>query len=548
MFEAGSQAKDTPGLEDYIAAVRQRKWLIVVCGILGLVAAFALTIASQNNFEASARVLVNPTPVGAIDGRLVSPTLEREREVVDSIQVAREVGSELGLTANPNQLLREFDVVFVADSDTLELNFSDPDPQMAQDVVNSFAQQYVALRNGQAADLDAATIGEFQGEVETLAEAIAISDAEIADLERQRNVADPASVGAINVQITEETRERTALRNDLRVANSDLSDARIAANTRTAPAVFLQQAELPGVPTGFSDNIVRALGLVLGVGAGAALAFVLQRLDRTARESADVELALGTSVLASIPSFGISNRGGASSVVMLSGGRSTRVQRAREAFRRLRSSVQFLGATQDAKTFLITSALPTEGKSTTSVNLAVALSQGETSVCLVNADLRRPTVEKILGIPSNQQGLSDWLANPDIANIMIAVPGTPGLAIVPAGPPPSNPGELLATNRFASLLDELSDQFDIVLIDAPPVLSTADAAAIARSVDGTIVVVDSSRTDTDTLLRVRAEIDRSGGTVLGAILNRDNSGAGGGSILRKDRYAYEKVTASRADR
>ena len=468
--------------------------------------------------------------------------------MVDSIQVAREVGSELGLTVNPNQLLREFDVVFVADSDTLELNFSDPDPQMAQDVVNSFAQQYVALRNGQAADLDAATIGEFQGEVETLAEAIAISDAEIADLERQRNVADPASVGAINVQITEETRERTALRNDLRVANSDLSDARIAANTRTAPAVFLQQAELPGVPTGFSDNIVRALGLVLGVGAGAALAFVLQRLDRTARESADVELALGTSVLASIPSFGISNRGGASSVVMLSGGRSTRVQRAREAFRRLRSSVQFLGATQDAKTFLITSALPTEGKSTTSVNLAVALSQGETSVCLVNADLRRPTVEKILGIPSNQQGLSDWLANPDIANIMIAVPGTPGLAIVPAGPPPSNPGELLATNRFASLLDELSDQFDIVLIDAPPVLSTADAAAIARSVDGTIVVVDSSRTDTDTLLRVRAEIDRSGGTVLGAILNRDNSGAGGGSILRKDRYAYEKVTASRADR
>ena len=224
------------------------------------------------------------------------------------------------------------------------------------------------------------------------------------------------------------------------------------------------------------------------------------------------------------------------------------MQRAREAFRRLRSSVQFLGATQDAKTFLITSALPTEGKSTTSVNLAVALSQGETSVCLVNADLRRPTVEKILGIPSNQQGLSDWLANPDIANIMIAVPGTPGLAIVPAGPPPSNPGELLATNRFASLLDELSDQFDIVLIDAPPVLSTADAAAIARSVDGTIVVVDSSRTDTDTLLRVRAEIDRSGGTVLGAILNRDNSGAGGGSILRKDRYAYEKVTASRADR
>ena len=173
--------------------------------------------------------------------------------------------------------------------------------------------------------------------------------------------------------------------------------------------------------------------------------------------------------------------------------------------------------------------------------------QGETSVCLVNADLRRPTIEKILGIPTSHQGLSDWLANPEITNIMVAVPGTPGLVVVPAGPPPPNPGELLTTNRFASLVEELSEQFDIILIDAPPVLSTADASSISRTVDGTIIVVDSSRTDTDTLLRVRSEIDRSGGKVVGAILNRDNSESGG-SILRKDRYAYEKVTAARASR
>ena len=128
---------------------------------------------------------------------------------------------------------------------------------------------------------------------------------------------------------------------------------------------------------------------------------------------------------------------------------------------------------------------------------------------------------------------------------MVSVPGTPGLVVVPAGPPPPNPGELLATNRFASLMEELSEQFDIVLIDAPPVLSAADASSIASAVDGVIIVEDSSRTDTDTLLRVRAEIDRAGGKVVGAILNRDNSDVGG-SVLRKDRYAYEKVTASRS--
>ena len=547
MFEAGSQAKDTPGLEEYLAAARQRKWLIVLCGLIGLAAAFLVTISLESRFEASARVLVNPTPVGSTDGRLVNPSLEREREVVDSIQVEREVITQLQLVVTPNDLLRELDVVFVADSDTLELNFVDPDPQLAQDVVNSFAQQYVALRNAEAATLDEARISEFRVEANTLMDILEEIDAEILALERQRATADPTVIASLNTQINEEVRERTQLRADLRSVNRDFSDAQISANTRTPPAVFLQQAALPEVPTGFSDNIVRALGLVLGLGGGAALAFVLQRLDRTARESGDVELALGTSVLASIPSFGLSNRSGSSAVVMLTGGRSARVQRAREAFRRLRSSVQFLGVTQESKTFLVTSARPAEGKSTTSANLAVALTQGETSVCLVNADLRRPTIEKILGIPTSHQGLSDWLANPEITNIMVAVPGTPGLVVVPAGPPPPNPGELLTTNRFASLVEELSEQFDIILIDAPPVLSTADASSISRTVDGTIVVVDSSRTDTDTLLRVRSEIDRSGGKVVGAILNRDNSESGG-SILRKDRYAYEKVTAARASR
>ena len=414
MFEPGSQAKDTPGLEDYLAAIRQRRILIVVSALLGLAAAIALTLSLQSNFEASARVLVNPTPVGAIDGRLVNPTLEREREVVDSIQVAREVVAQLELLNTPTNLLRGLDVVFVADSDTLELNFVDADPTTARDVVNSFALNYVELRNGEAAAIDTATINEFRSQSMELSAALDERDAEIDSLERQRLTADPATVASLNAQINEEIRERTQIRTDIRAVDRELANAQIAANTRTAPAVFLQQAALPEVPTGFSDNIIRALGLLLGLAGGVALAFVFHRLDRTARESGDVELALSTSVLASIPSFGLSNRTGSSSVVMLTGGRSARVQRAREAFRRLRSSVQFLGATQESKTFLVTSARPSEGKSTTSANLAVALTQGETRVCLVNADLRRPTLEKILGIPTRQQGLSDWLANPDI--------------------------------------------------------------------------------------------------------------------------------------
>jgi capsular exopolysaccharide synthesis family protein len=543
MYEPGSQAKETPGLEDYLAAIRQRKWLILLCAALGLAAGVLFTNTQEKTWEASAKVLVNSTP---INGRLERPTLEREREVVDSNAVARLVADELDLTTNPLLMLRDLDVIFVDFSDTLQLLYVNPDPAVAQDVVNSFARQYVLKRNSEADDRDDTLIALYQADIVVLNSQLDDLDIELSALSRQANAAEGLpSASAIDDQIKVNNASRNAVLNDLRDRSNDLSDAQIAKNTRTPPAELLQSADLPTVPSGFSDNILRALGLVLGLGLGVALAFVLNRLDRTARESGDVELALGTSVLASIPSFGMAYRSGSSAIIMLSGGRSAKVQRSREAFRRLRSSVQFLGTTREADTFLITSARPAEGKSTTAANLAIALAQGETKVCLVNADLRRPTIEKVLGIPTNQHGLGDWLADPNITNIMVSVPGTPGLVVVPAGPPPPNPGELLATGRFASLMEELSEQFDIVLIDAPPVLSAADASSISSAVDGVIIVVDSSRTDTDTLLRVRAEIDRAGGKVVGAILNRDNSDVGG-SVLRKDRYAYEKVTASRS--
>lgn len=547
MYEPGSQAKETPGLEDYLNAIRQRKWLIIAFAVLGLAAGIAFGVVREKTWEASAKALVNPTNVGSTDGRLERPVLEREREVVDSNAVARLVAEDLGITTSPLLLLRDLEVVFVDNSDTLELLYTHPEADQAQDIVNSFANQYVAKRNAEALALDDATVLEYQTAVDDLNTQIDTLQAEMDELDRLRRAATGTPESAeFNAQLGEVRTARNGLLNDLRTPSSDLSDAIIAKNTRTLPAEVLQLADLPSTPAGFSDNIIRALGLFLGTGLGAALAFVLHRLDRTARETGDVELALGTSVLASIPSFGMAYRSGSAAIVMLSGGRSARVQRAREAFRRLRSSVQFLGSTLDADTFLITSARPAEGKSTTAANLAIALAQGETKVCLVNADLRRPTIEKVLGIPSSQQGLGDWLSDQSVTNIMVSVPGTPGLVVVPAGPPPSNPGELLATGRFASLMEELSEQFDIVLVDAPPVLSAADASSIATAVDGTIVVVDSNRTDTDTLLRVRAEIDRAGGNVVGAILNRDNSDSGGGGVLRKDRYAYEKVTASRA--
>lgn len=545
MYEKDGQGRETPGLEDYLAAVRQRKWLILICAALALFAAILFSTTRTATYTANARVLVNPTAVASTDGRLVRPVLEREREVIDSNAVADRVAEQLQLGQSGRFLLQDLDVVFVDDSDSLELQYVSDDPDRAQTVVNSFAEQYVARRVEEAAALDDATIGELQSKIDEI-------DAQIADLEQQistastersRLLALDLDASAITDQITSFRTSISALLADRRSPLNDLADAQLSARTRVPPAEVLQFASVPEVPNGFSDRILQLVGLVFGLGAGVALAFVLHRLDRTARESGDVELALGANVLASIPQFGVGNRSGNAAVVMLAGGRSAKVQRARESFRRLRSAVQFVSTSRSADSYLITSARPAEGKSTISVNLAVALAQGGAKVCLINADLRRPTIERMLGVP-NVRGLSSWLADNSVTDIMVPVDGTPGLVLVPSGPPPANPGELLATGGLSELLDELTGQFEVVVVDAPPVLSAADASTIAPHVDGTLIVVDGRRTDTDTLLRVRGELQRTGGNLVGAVLNRDSTETG--PRLGRDRYAYERVSAARA--
>ena len=545
MYEKDAKGRETPGLEDYLAAIRQRKWLILLCGVLALVLAILFTSTRTATYTASARVLVNPTAVGSTDGRLVRPVLEREREVIDSNAVAERAAEQLSLGQSGRALLEDLDVFFVDNSDALEIQYVSSDPELAQTVVNAFAEQYVARRVEQAQALDDNTLNELQQKIDEI-------DAQVADLEQQISTAAEErsrllqldlDASAITDQITSFRTSISSLLADRRVTRNDLADAQLSERTRGAPAEVLQFASVPEVPNGFSDRILQIVGLLFGLGVGVGLAFILHRLDRTARESGDVELALGANVLASIPQFGVGNRSGNAAVVMLAGGRSAKVQRARESFRRLRSAVQFLGTSRDADTYLVTSARPAEGKSTISVNLAAALAQGGAKVCLINADLRRPTVERMLGVP-NVRGLSSWLTDNSVTDIMVPVDGTPGLVLVPSGPPPANPGELLATGGLDELLGELSTQFDVVIVDAPPVLSAADASAIAPHVDGTLIVVDSRRTDTDTLLRVRGELERTGGRLLGAVLNRDSTD--GGPRLGRDRYAYERVSAARA--
>jgi capsular exopolysaccharide synthesis family protein len=314
----------------------------------------------------------------------------------------------------------------------------------------------------------------------------------------------------------------------------------LARKSLGSAASVLLAADVPTSPDGIPRSFILAASLIAGFLFGTAAAFLVERLDTTARDENDVALALGARVLASVPAFPLGNRSGTSAAIMLSEDRKPRLAVSREAFRRLRSSIQFASASTGAEVFVFTSAFPGEGKSVAAANLALALAQSGKHVALVSADMRRPTLERILGVP-NHEGLSDFLGGRSEMELK-SIDGVENLWFVPAGPPPANPGELLGSVQFETLIKELRTMASYVLIDSPPVLSTADAATAATYADGVVVIVDSRRTETADLLKVRDELDRAGSKIVGAVVNRTRPRRG--LFSRRDSYAYYETGQS----
>lgn len=168
---------------------------------------------------------------------------------------------------------------------------------------------------------------------------------------------------------------------------------------------------------------------------------------------------------------------------------------------------------------MVTSAGPREGKSSTVANLAVSIAQAGKSVLVVDADLRNPTQHKLFGL-DNRQGLSVALLQDQDYQTYFKETAVPGVMVLTGGPIPPNPAELVGSKRMKRLIKEASVQFDIVLIDTPPVVAVTDAAIIAQDVDGVILVLASGEVNKEYAQRAKELLDKVGAKILGAVLNK----------------------------
>lgn len=196
-----------------------------------------------------------------------------------------------------------------------------------------------------------------------------------------------------------------------------------------------------------------------------------------------------------------------------------------EAYRTLRTNIQFSAIDEELKVIMLTSAGPGEGKTTTAVNLAVAYAQTEKRVLLIDADLRKPTLHHTFHI-SNRQGLTNVLAGQVLLPGVIVNTELDTLDLLPSGPIPPNPSEILASKRMTSLLEELSSQYDVVIVDTPPALAVTDAQIIATRCDGVLLVIDQGRVKREVAMKAKANLEHVKARILGVVLNNVNRDSG----------------------
>jgi capsular exopolysaccharide synthesis family protein len=375
----------------------------------------------------------------------------------------------------------------IADADVIRGTIRNADPVTAKVLADAFAEAYISVRREQSVNelLSASTevqdkITELQVRIDTLSEG------------------DPIRQSLVNQQAT---------------FRQTLDQLQVDAALRTGGASVIRPAFVPGVPIAPDTERNVMVALVAGLFIGLLGALALEHFDKRIRDDEDLARVTDLPVLGAVP---IDHPPDGRPIAM------TRADdRAVEAYRGLRTNLQFLGLDRPTKVVQVVSSVAGEGKTTTATNLAVVLAQAGRRVALVDADLRRPRIHEVFAL-SNQSGLTDLLIGRQASDVLKTVIVGPqaSMVVVVSGATPPNPSELLSGHRMAALLAELAERYDHVIVDSAPVLPVTDSVALTRSVDAVLIVVQAGRATSTDLAEAVERLERVKAPVIGVVLNR----------------------------
>ena len=485
-------------LPNLLQALRRRLGVLVLCLVLTPAAALAVSLLQEKQYTATASLLFRDPQ---FDQKLFGSTFVQESqdpareaatnvELVSLEEVADRTARRLGRGLSGEDVSEATEVEAEGQSDVVSISATAPDPQFAARLANTFGEEYVDFRR----EADRSTIREAQQLVRS----------ELRGLSPKERRAESGQSLA----------ER-------------LNQLGVLASLQTGNAELAETARPPDDPASPKPLRNALLGLVLGALLGLGLALLVDRLDRRLRDPKEVEDAFDRPVLAGLPESGAIK----DADPLLRGV----PEGEREAFRMLRANLRYFNVSRDIRSVLITSSSPGDGKSTVAWGLAVAAASTGSRTLLVEADLRHPSLATRYGLRS-QRGLTSVLTGEvDRTAAVTEIPVTASanqaqpahsMDVMLAGPLPPNPTDLIESPAMADLIREVEPEYDLVVIDTPPVAIVSDAIPLLTMVSGVIVVSRLGQTTRDAVQHLRSQLHHLAAPLMGVVVNSVDSGAG----------------------
>ncbi len=506
--------KTSVDLREYLIPLRKWWWLIVAATLVATVSSYLATRQQPAIYRTAVTVMVgsaidNPNPNGN-ELWLTQQLATTYADIAKREPVRTATMASLGLKWLPDYTTR-----VVPNTQLVELAVTDTDPVRAQAVANELANQLILLSPSAAGRPDQQRqtfinqqLSDLEANIQATKDEIGRKQTELAKMLSARQIADSKA-------------QVSGLQDKLNTLQANY--ASLLANTQQGAVnsiSVVEPAGLPLTPVGPQKLATILLAATIGLVLSAGAAYLMEYLDDTLKNPDDLQKVTGLATLGAVPIINGAREG---ELTMLGGGNSA----ASEAYRILRTNLHFASVGHPLRTLMISSPSPSEGKSMTSSNLAVAFAQAGKRVILVDADLHRPRIHRIFGVRNNV-GLTSALLEeqPDLAAMLDESP-VPGLQVLTSGPLPPNAAELLGSDRMRTLAAKLLTAADIVIFDSPPVTALSDAVILASQLDGVLLVVGAGDTRREAARRAVVALGRVHARLVGAVLNRmPTSGAG----------------------
>jgi tyrosine-protein kinase len=510
---------ERPSLDRILRAARGWGLWIALGALVAGIAAFLISEVLPAEYQATAQLYVTPASSSTVifQDVVLGQNLARTYVALVTAEVVlRPAMTKVGWT-DLTTFRERTQAAQVRDTSVMNVSFRDRDAARAALAANAIAESFIEQSRTLQSTLQTTTADQLDEQVRSLQAEIASLDTQIARLRTATAApADPTLRAQQQAELAQADASRQSKQQTLAQLAKASDDIRIAGARGQNSVSLWQPATAPTEPVSPKVGLNTLLGALGGAVAAALAVGLITYLDDRMKDLEAVRARLG------IPTMGEVTR--AEHPEAIAGKLFVRDEPSSteaEAFRALRTNISFANVDRRPQTILVTSAMPLEGKSVVSANLALAFAQTGTPTILVDADLRRPSQHKLFNV-SSSAGLTNLLAGTLQATAMHKFRISPQLAVIPSGPLPPNPAELLSSNKMTALLKELVglSEGTVVIVDTSPVLAVTDAAALAPNVDGCLLVIDSGTTQARLTRRAVESLRRVNAVILGAILNK----------------------------